>query len=513
MKKHRVVLLGSALSVGSLALTTLVGFFLMPFVVHHLGDRMYGYWALVGAVLGYYGVLDLGITPAVSFHLAKSMGEGDTESPNRTLSTAFAGLVGVGIAVLIVTTIVAAFCPSFIASPSDARVFRIVLLIVGLGCAFGFPGRAFLGGVYAHLRNDLVALVSLAVLAVRTALIVLLILRGWGIVGLAVVSFLTDSAMYGACYLILRRIQKGLRISLALADWKTLRQLFDYGRYSMIMRVGDQFRFAFDGWVVAGFVGIVAVTHYSIASRLSGYYLSFMLACVGLLQPWFSEMLGTRDYNGIRRLLSVATRIAAALSTIVACSFVFYGRDFISQWMGPKYVDAYWPALILVMALYCDLAQQPSVSYLLGVSKHRYLAIQTLAEGVANLALSIYWARSYGMVGVAMGTLVPMFVAKVILQPAYVCQTAGLSLWKYYFNDLGAGIAAPALCATVLWAAWLRNIEFSNLGVVCLIVGLQAAVCGVVSFYFVCGANDRRRIVQALWKEPRTEAGAAAVNL
>ena len=55
----------------------------MPFLVHGLGDRMYGYWALVGAVLGYYGILDLGISPAVSFQLAKAIGEGDSESPNR----------------------------------------------------------------------------------------------------------------------------------------------------------------------------------------------------------------------------------------------------------------------------------------------------------------------------------------------------------------------------------------------------------------------------------------------
>lgn len=504
--------MGSVLSVTSLTATMLAGFFLMPFVVHHLGDRMYGYWALVGAVLGYYGVLDLGITPAVSFHMAKAMGEGDTESPNRTLSTAFAGLAGVGIAVLIVTAIVAACCPFFIASPSDARVFRMVLLIVGLGCAFGFPGRAFMGGMYAHLRNDLIAIVSLAVLVVRTVLIVGVILKGWGIIGLAVVSFLTDSAMYGACYFTLRKIQKGLRISLALADRSKLKELFAYGRYSMIMRVGDQFRFAFDGWVVAGFVGIVAVAHYTIASRLSGYFLSFILAAVGLLQPWFSQMLGNRDHGGIRRLLSAATRISAALSTIVACSFIFYGRAFIAEWMGERYVDAYWPALILVMAFYWDLAQQPSVTYLLGVSKHRYLAIQTIAEGAANLALSIYLARSYGMVGVAMGTLVPMFVAKAVLQPAYVCRSAGISLARYYFRDLGVGILAPALCATGLWAVWLRRIEFSNLPTVCLVVAFQAAVCGVVSFYFACGANDRRKIVHALWKRPRTEAGAAAVN-
>jgi O-antigen/teichoic acid export membrane protein len=511
MKTHRAVLMGSALSVAGLGASVLVGFFLMPFVIHRLGDRMYGYWSLVGAVLGYYGVLDLGITPAVSFHMAKAMGEGDNESPNRTLSAAFAGLAAVGSAVLLIAIVAAAICPFFITNASDARVFREVLLITGLGCAFGFPGRAFLAGMYAHLRNDLIAAVNAVVLVLRTALVVWVILIGWGIVGLAVVSFLTDSLMYVACYFILLRIQRGLRISFSLVDRKGLRELFNYGRYSMMMRMGDQLRFAVDGLVVAGFVGVAAVAHYAIASRLSGYYLTAILSAVGLLSPWFSQMLGSGNHDGIRRLVSLSTRIAAALSTIVACSFIFYGRAFIEQWMGSRYVDAYWPSLILVMALYCDLAQQPSVSYLLGVSKHRYLAIQTILEGVANLALSIWWARSYGMIGVAMGTLVPMFVAKVLLQPAYVCRSAGISLMRYYVSDLGAGIMAPAICATLFWTV-LRNLHFSSLAGVCMVISLQAAVGCIATFFFVCGASDRRTIVRALWKQPATEASTAAIR-
>src|ERR1700761_4787861 len=132
MKKHRAVMMGSMLTVASLAVSVLVGFFLMPFVVHRLGDRMYGYWSLVGVVLGYYGVLDLGITPAVSFHMAKAMGEGDNESPNRILSAAFAGLMGIGLTILLISIVAAALCPFFTAA-SDLPVIRVVLLLTGFG--------------------------------------------------------------------------------------------------------------------------------------------------------------------------------------------------------------------------------------------------------------------------------------------------------------------------------------------------------------------------------------------
>jgi O-antigen/teichoic acid export membrane protein len=503
LNRHRIVLRGSILSIVGVALTTLVGFFLMPFLVHSLGDRMYGYWALVGAVLGYYGILDLGISPAVAFQLAKSIGEGDSEGQNRTLSTAVVAFAGLGVIALAATILVAAFCPLFIANSADTRLFRIVVALVGLGFALGFPGRAFMGGLYAHLRNDLISLVGIFILILRTALIVLLVLKGEGIIGLAVVSFVAEAVSYAASYLILRRIQKNLRISYALADRKTFKELFNYGRYSMIIRVGDQFRFAVDGWTVAAFVGIGAVAHYTIASRLSGYFLTFILSAVSLLQSWFSQLLGQRDFDGIRRVLKLGTRVAAASSTIVACSFIFYGRVFIAKWMGSAYEDAYWPSVILILAIFCDLAQQPSVTYLLGVSQHRYLAIQTLAEGIANLALSIYWGRLYGMTGVSMGTLVPMFVAKVILQPAYVCRSAGLPLGQYYLRDFGRGVAVPALCGLAVWALFLRRFNPSNLVDVCLTVALQSVICALVSFFLVFEAHERRLIFNKLWPQRR----------
>ena len=504
MKQHRIVLLGSALSIISVIVTTGVGFFLMPFLVHGLGDRMYGYWALVGAVLGYYGILDLGISPAVSFQLAKAIGKGDNESPNRTLSTAVVAFTGLGFVALAITIVVAACSPLFIRNAADIGLFRRVLVIMGLGFALGFPGRAFMGGVYAHLRNDLLATVGIAGLVLRTSLIVGVLTNGKGIIGLALVSLVTEAAMYVTNYLILRKIQKGLRISWALASKSLLKELLHYGGYTVIIRVGDQLRFAVDSWMVAAFVGLSAVAHYTIASRLSGYFLTFIVSAVGLLQSWFSQLLGSQDYLGIRKILAFGTRVAAALSTIVVVSFVLYGRVFISHWMGLFYVDAYWPTVILMTGLLCDLAQAPSVAYLMGVSRHRYLALQTISEGVANLLLSMYWARCYGMIGVALGTLVPMVFAKLFLQPAYVCRHAGIPLREYYVSVLGKSAIVPALIGLSLWRLLFRNLYLLSLWRVSAIIVLQASLCALGSFFFVLEREDRHRVLSKLW--PRKEA-------
>src|SRR5512134_2426942 len=85
-----------------------VNFFLAPFVVHRLGDTVYGIWALFGSVTGYLGLLDLGVRSAVTRYLARYAAEGDTEGANRMASSALALFSASGLLALLVAMSLAA---------------------------------------------------------------------------------------------------------------------------------------------------------------------------------------------------------------------------------------------------------------------------------------------------------------------------------------------------------------------------------------------------------------------
>ena len=104
----------------------------MPFLVHKLGDRNCGYWALVGAVLSYYGVLDFGIVSAVEFYVARALGDEIPlgESCNRYL--VFYLHLDWG-ARPSCNDRIGIFRKHFIATLADAPLFRRVLVIMGIG--------------------------------------------------------------------------------------------------------------------------------------------------------------------------------------------------------------------------------------------------------------------------------------------------------------------------------------------------------------------------------------------
>ena len=59
--------------------TVVVGFFLAPFVLHHLGNTGYGVWTLVLSLTGYFGLLDLGIRSSVGRFVARYVALADED--------------------------------------------------------------------------------------------------------------------------------------------------------------------------------------------------------------------------------------------------------------------------------------------------------------------------------------------------------------------------------------------------------------------------------------------------
>jgi len=492
------VIHGSGLRVVGMALTIVIGFLLMPFLVHHLGDRYYGYWALVGAILGYYGILDFGIVTAVEWHVAKAIGEKDATAANRAISTSFYVFAALGGVVLLVTIVLAGLAHLFISVPSDATLFRKVILITGLGFAIGFPGRAFLGALSAHLRWDLISITNQSALLLRTGLIVTVIKAGGGLVALATVSVLTDVLVFLSFYLALRRIQGQFKLSFALASVATLKGLLPYSVFTFIIKMNDQLRLYIDPVVVTTFVGIGAVTHYAIGQRLSLAFRDSMIALLGMLAPWFGRLFGSKDYVAIRRVLEFGTRVSVSVATAMTCLLLLYGRQFIEAWMGKNYFDAYWVLFFLVSAAFFEVSQFPSMSYLYGVSRHRFLAYITLVEAGLNVALSLYLVRIMGIAGVALGTTIPCLAIRLFVQPAYVCRHAGISVRHYYVALFGRAMFATALGVLLPWALLFRWISQPKMPVLLAVIACQCLIAISAAYALALGKEERATFSTAL---------------
>jgi len=430
------ILSGSFLRAFLLFCNIIISLFMMPFLINSLGQRFYGLWAIVGKMMGYYGFLDFGLSSSVSRFLSRSHGQQDTLEMNKVANTGMFLFSLIGLFTLIITIIFVFICHLFIDDPDDIQTFQIVIFLMGGSMAIEFPMRVYLGVLEARVRFDLTTYIDLFKLFTRTLLIFYFVYNGHGIVAMALVVFAVNISGHIITIILAKREFKELTFSITLIDKSNFGEFFTYSFSTFVIQIANSLKFKASSFIIAGFIGLSAVTIYEVAARLIGYFIQIIDRSLGVLTPVFSQYDGKGNTKDINKLFLESTTLSVIISVFIGATLALYGEAFITRWIGEGYNDSITILQILVVPVTIALTQNTSLSLLKGISKHHFYAISNAIEGVANLVLSLILVQIYGIYGVAIGLLIPMLFMKLFIQPVYVCRVININMRKYFLNSL-----------------------------------------------------------------------------
>jgi O-antigen/teichoic acid export membrane protein len=437
--RNALLLRGSLLRTVVLIANIAVSFFLMPLIVHAVGDRWYGMWTLVGTLIGYYGYFDFGMSVAVQRFVARAIGRGDETEVNRLLTTALVLFTGLAILALLFSTIVALVAPQFLVDAAEIRVFRIVVMILGLNVAVSFIAAPVNGLFAGHMRFDAATTVQLVMLIVRAALIVWFMRAGYSIIALAAITFSVGLADNAARVWYARRLFPGSHVARALYTQDRLRELFAYGGKTFIDQLAELARFHIDHVVIAALISLSAVTIYNIAGTLAYYFRSLIQALVGVLMPMYARQQVDGGGAGLAASLLFTTKLASVVAVLGGGAMFIFGEAFIGLWMGPQYTDAYPSLGVLAVATAAYMTQQPAIALIQGLGRVGTLAMASIVEALAHLVLSLMLVHPLGILGVALGTAIPLlFISAFVV--GFSCHLVDIRIMTY-IQSVGPVIA------------------------------------------------------------------------
>jgi O-antigen/teichoic acid export membrane protein len=465
-----------------------VSFAITPFMIRHLGELYYGIWMLGHSVLSYYTLCDLGLSPSVQRFVALSRSTGDPRIASEAVSAGVAMMTVMGILVAAGTVIIAILLPRFgMVSASTIPVFRTVLLILGGSVAISFPARplsAYLGGVH---RFDLANGISTGATLLRAGCVCVLLNRGHGVIAVSLVSLLSAVIALAAYIAAIRSLDSDVLRFAQGFHWGKVRKLGQFSFYVFLADIGEYLRLYLDSVVVAKWVGVVFVTYYSVAGSLISFQNNMMAGVAG---PLMTELVG-RDGEQAdegRNFFLRSTKLTTLLATLGAVLLVTNGKLLLQVWLGPKFLWVYTTLVVLTVAHWIDRAQSPSMHLLYSRGRHKAMAYWTILEGVANLALSIYLAKRIGIVGVALGTAIPLIIVKLFVQPLYTLNVAKTSVTEYISKAMGRPILVGAI---VLFAGCASSSQQGSIVALVLRVMWETALFAVVAWALVLTRAER----------------------
>jgi len=427
------------------AVTTAVGFFLSPFILHRLGDDAFGLWILIFSLTGYYGIFDFGIRSSIVKYVAEFEATGDRDRLTRIVNVSIFSFGCVALVLMAATGVCSLYLGSiFRVPPGFLHTARLLVLVAGTAVALGFPLSVFTGVLEGLQQFHFINLAQVLSTLLRALLIVLALRHGLGLLSIVFITVALPLLSYLAYAWRVTRTMP-LSFGARYVDGPTFRQIFHYSSSSFVSQIAYRLRFQTDAVIIGAMLSASAITYFSIGSKLVTY--AFMpLAGLGqIFTPMASHFDATGDRERLRKLFVQGNRACALLVFPISILLLVLGKSLIDVWVGARYESSYVILVILVIPNVLFLMQGSSRQVLYGIGRHRALAIVNVTEGVVNVVMSIVLIRYWGIVGDAIGTAIPLTCSAIFFLPLYVCRLLDVRL-KDFLRDaylLPLALSAP----------------------------------------------------------------------
>lgn len=493
-KEHAIrerVILGTLANSAGQFITLVIGFFLTPFIVHQLGAVDYGLWALIGSIVAYAWLLDFGIWGALVKFIAEHRVRGEYEQAQRLIATGLWFYILLGLVAIGLSALVAPIFPHVFNVP-PASASKAVWLVFLSGAAIGVSipcatPSAVLRGLQ---RFDLVNLLNTTSTILYSAATVGVLVLGGGVLGMMIANIVLSLAMQVPSVYLINRVAPEMKFTWRGAEWRYVRKLGSFSLYLFIQQISHRLETKTDEITIGAFMPISAVTPYALARRLSEMAGLLTDQFTKVFLPIASELDAEHDHMRLRALYITGTRLVLAIFLPIGCTLVMFASYVLSAWVGAEYAQ-YAPLVwILTIAGFISASQWPASAVLQGSARHAPLARMSALSAISNLILSIILVHYWGLIGVALGTLIPTTLISLGLILPYAMQTMEIA-----FTDLIRQIVLPTLLPAapmvITYLLFRQTMVFSSF----ISIGAVAIIGTTIYFlsYLIVGASQFER--------------------
>jgi len=445
---HRVVARNTISNVLKFAVSVVITFVMTPVYIGALGDHDYGVWEIVASLIGYLGMLDIGLRPTISRFMSRvsPITEGHQWRALYSTSVFLLMIVGlVGAALFLAWAFVA---PEVIAPDIAQRSrYQLFLFLMALNVLVSFPLFSLdsaLEGSQRYVIRNYVAMGHSLVFAV----VVYQTIDQFDPLILLCVGNLIMAASKSIWFLwLLAPPGPGPKLPApSYFEWATAKKMYRFGFKAFVQGTSTMVEARADTLIIGAFLGPALVVFYSIPLAIVSRIQGLLWTLTHATMPAFSSIDARGDRSEAESLFLTGSRGVVALMTLMVLGAVCLGKPFIELWVGGRYA-AQGQAILVILAASMFLSNIVPLGsrYLTAMDRHGVLAKLGVRRALINICASLLLVHWYGPTGVALGTLIAT-TAVVHSEWSAVLNELGMSLTTY-LTEVLRPVVVPGMVA------------------------------------------------------------------
>ena len=426
--------------------SAIIGFLIVPFTLKNLGINLYGIWALVSLVTGYFSLIDFGIGQSFERYIAEFKTRNDTKSLNYVINSGLLFYLILFSILLPLSFLSLKFLIKILKIPENFEneaefIFRWAIIYIGFSNIFNL----FYSCIRGFQRMDITGKITIFLTTLHALGIIFFLKNGWSVKGLMVNNFLVYS-IGGLIYLFfLFKIFPEIELNFLLFEKNILKRLSKFGFKRWLTAIEEVITYQTDKFFISHFLNVSLVGIYQIGYTIPDKLANMIRLLNSAVVPASAELKAMNDKERIIKLHFLGLKYVSTIA-FPLMFFIFVSAPLIiNTWVGPGYEKSIIVLRLFSLIFLITLLSSNLTAILVGVEKPEFQMYAGIFQGILNLILTFLFIKWIGFIGVIIATLISISLSTFYLILIFH------KIYKIYLLDtIKNSIGLPFLSALFL---------------------------------------------------------------
>jgi O-antigen/teichoic acid export membrane protein len=445
----------------------ITGLMTIRLATHHLSQEEFGLWNFTMQTVGYFMMLELGMSGSGTRLLGEPLARGDQAKMDSWFTLSVIALSAQALVILLLGLFSRPLIFSWFQIPAHLLDKATSLWVVFLAIqAVGLVFKLSFAILYAQNRVYWTHILQTAGLWITLLTFAWMIFRGTGVISYAwAVGISSLLISLGGIAVVLRGSHR-FRITLKHASVEELVRMFRFSGAVFFVGLATQVYVASQGLVATKIQGLETAAIFAVTTRSVMLASQFVWRPLDAFSPRWQIAFCSGAKGSVSAEFALMTRLTLLLSVAGACAIALFNRPFVMLWTKPEYFGGMTLTMLAaVFIVIQSINRCYTAPFILTMKLRAYIWV-SFGSIVLGVALMSLLTKSHGIVGIPAG-----MIATELVFP----------LWFYAAKGGGALLESPFSPLLADWFFWFPS----------LVLGFGAA--------WFLNADKTHEVVQSLW--------------
>jgi membrane protein EpsK len=474
----------------------LIGLWLTPYLIKHLGIVAYGLIPLAMFFSQYIGVILNSINMSINRFLLIALQQNNDNEANKIFSTS---IVIISIFIFI-------------------QALIMLLVLVNLNVVFTIPesllydatwlfGFTFVGfsisllrsvygtSLFAYNRLDILRIIDVVQNISRIIIILMLFYFDKpSLMHIGLANLIASILAIIMTYVYFKKYTPNLKAKIKDFDKNKVAELSKMSSWILINQVGALLLGNIDLYLVNKILGTEPTGNYAVVTQVTTLFRTLATLIAGVISPVIMIYHANNQIKKLKSVIVISAKFMVILLVVPMALFIGFSEELIGMWLGIDYKYLYMLISFSLLFYVIAIPMMPLYNVNIAFNKVKTPAIIVIVFGFLNM-ISIYILLTYshfGLWGVVFVKLFFEILFAGVFMPIYVSGILSIKVWKFLSIPL---ISIILFLTTYYLVVAIKNIMLINSLVLILVVSVLIGFFVLMLFLLVFIKKEERVLV------------------